>query len=122
MTEWRIGRENEVCSGRSSRIVEVDGRRIGIFHVGGDLYAYESRCPHQGGPVCQGQVIGRVEASVDGDGSVSEERFAEESPQIVCPWHGFEFDLATGVCSSDPRFRLRSYRVTRREGDVFVSI
>jgi nitrite reductase (NADH) small subunit len=122
MREWRIGPASEICAGPSQRIVEVAGKELGIFHRDGELYAYESRCPHQGGPVCRGQVIGRVEAVVAEDGSVSEERFAEETPQLVCPWHGFEFDLGTGVCSADPRFRLRSYRVTRREGDVYVSV
>jgi nitrite reductase/ring-hydroxylating ferredoxin subunit len=46
----------------------------------------------------------------------------EARPVVACPWHGVEFDLATGVCLADPTRRVASYR-TRVEGtDVFVEI
>jgi nitrite reductase/ring-hydroxylating ferredoxin subunit len=73
------------------RIVSVDRRSIGVFRVGDDFYAVRNRCPHQGGPLCLGRVF---------RGAVSEEpgrvEYADEPPLIACPWHGWEYDLATG--------------------------
>ena len=48
------------------------------------------------------------------------ERFSETEPHIVCPWHGWEYDLRTGRCAADPRFALRRYEVVCREGEVYV--
>ena len=40
------------------RIVEVEGRSIGVFNVGGTYYALRNACPHQGAPLCRGSVQG----------------------------------------------------------------
>ena len=120
MAEWRIGTEDELRSGPGRQIVEIEGREVGIFRIDGELHAYESRCPHMGGPVCRGVVMGRVEGVVAPDGALVEERYAKGSANLVCPWHGFEFDLRSGECVADPRFRLRRYQVTTRNGDVYV--
>jgi nitrite reductase/ring-hydroxylating ferredoxin subunit len=120
MAERRVGREQDIVSASSPTLVVIDDTEIGIFAVGDSLYAYESRCPHQGGPVCRGQVLGRVRTSVRDGGAVEPEWFDDAELQLVCPWHGFEFEITTGRCRADPRFRLRSYPVRRRDGDVFV--
>ena len=38
--------------------VEVEGRTIAIFNIGGELFGILDRCPHQGGPLCDGKLIG----------------------------------------------------------------
>ena len=40
----------------SRSIVEVDGRSIGVFNVGGAFYALRNSCPHQGAPLCEGSI------------------------------------------------------------------
>lgn len=122
MGEHRVGTEGDLRSGTGRHLVKLDEREIGIFLVDGELYAYESRCPHQGGPVCRGSVMRQVEAVVDDDGGVVEERYVPSTANLVCPWHGFEFDIVSGRCVADPRFRLRSYAVSVRDGDVYVDI
>jgi len=121
MGEWKVGTEDELRSGSGRRIVNIEGREVGVFAIDGELYAYESRCPHQGGPVCRGMVTHRVEGVVGPDGALVEERYASETANLVCPWHGFEFDLKSGECVADPRFRLRRYQVLARDGDVYVT-
>ena len=101
-------------------IVPVDGTEVGVIAHGDELVAYENRCAHQGGPVCEGVVLGRVEAVVTPEGKLVGERFSETEPHIVCPWHGWEYDLRTGCCAADPRFALRRYEVVCREGEVYV--
>jgi 3-phenylpropionate/trans-cinnamate dioxygenase ferredoxin subunit len=91
----------------SRKIVEVAGRSIGVFNVGGRFFAVKNSCPHQGGPLCLGRTIGLVTSS--GPGEFSYER---EGEILRCPWHGWEFDLATGRSVVDPNgIRVKSYPV-----------
>ena len=41
---------------------------------------------------------------------------------IVCPWHGYEFDLATGCHPGDPAMRLTPVPVAVRNGHIYVSV
>jgi nitrite reductase/ring-hydroxylating ferredoxin subunit len=73
------------------RIVEVGGRSIGVFRVGEYFYGIRNRCPHQGGPLCLGHLLGRAVADTPGEAKISEDPL-----RIACPWHGWEYDLDTG--------------------------
>lgn len=75
----------------SRRIVTVGGRSIGVFSVGDRFYGIRNRCPHQGGPLCRGTVLADVAARAPGEAEVSESMMF-----LACPWHGWEYDLATG--------------------------
>jgi nitrite reductase/ring-hydroxylating ferredoxin subunit len=92
----------------SRKIVEVAGRSIGIFNVGGAFFALRNRCPHQGGPLCTGTLWGSVTASVPG-----EYQYTRPGEIVRCPWHGWEFDVRTGQSWVDPaRLRVRRYEVS----------
>ena len=93
---------------------------IGVFRVGGAYHAYQNRCAHQGGPVCEGLVLGRVEAVLGADKEVVQERFSETEIHLVCPWHGYEYAIDTGRCVAEPRLSLRSFKVVERDGGVYV--
>jgi nitrite reductase/ring-hydroxylating ferredoxin subunit len=89
-------------------IVSAGNREIGVFRVGDGLYAVRNRCPHQGGPLCLGHVFRRAVA--DQPGRV---RYLDEAPLIACPWHGWEYDMATGQSFAGPgERRVRAYEVT----------
>lgn len=100
----------------------VDGMKIGVFRVDGDFYAYENRCMHQGGPVCEGRILGKVEAVLEDDGNVVCEKFSETEKHIVCPWHGYEYDIKTGRQAGDGRFRLRRFEVIEQDGVVYLLV
>ena len=119
VTEYRIGRAEGIVEG-DGVLAELDGLEVGVFRVKGRLVAYENRCRHQGGPVCTGEVLGKYEQVLAPDKTVIAERFSGERLHIVCPWHGWEYDLETGQCAVDPGIRLRSLDVVERDGDVFV--
>jgi nitrite reductase/ring-hydroxylating ferredoxin subunit len=121
MSEHHIGARADLTDGRRV-LVEVGGVEVGVLEHEGTVYAYENRCVHQGGPVCEGVIIGRVEEVLDEAGLSRGGRFSTEQTHIVCPWHGFEFELTTGVCVADPRRRLRGFRVVEREGEVYVDV
>jgi nitrite reductase/ring-hydroxylating ferredoxin subunit len=90
------------------RIVEVKGRSIGVFNVGGSFYALRNACPHQGAPLCLGSVQGTAATSRPG-----EYAWERDGEILRCPWHGWEFDLTTGRSVFNPhKVRVRSYDVT----------
>jgi nitrite reductase/ring-hydroxylating ferredoxin subunit len=71
------------------RLLEVDGRVIAVFNHGGRFHATSPVCPHEDGPLADGWI---------------------EGDAVVCPWHGFDFDLASGRCLSDPDLAISVYR------------
>jgi len=101
------------------KVVEVDGVAVGVFRHNGAFVAYENVCPHMGGPVCQGKIIARVEERVREDKTSLGLSFSRTQSNIVCPWHGYEFDIASGQHQGNPRLRLRPVPV-RVVGDELI--
>ena len=93
-------------------IVEVAGRSIGVFNIGGEFFALRNRCPHQGGPLCTGRQSGVLQAALPG-----EYEYSRPGEMLRCPWHGWEFDVRTGQSWFDPaRTRVRRYDVSVTPG------
>jgi nitrite reductase/ring-hydroxylating ferredoxin subunit len=118
MSEVAVAAIDDLAEG-DHRVYRVGELEVGIFRQDGKLYAWENRCPHAGGPVCQGKIFRRVEEVLGADRKSLGLRFGP-TPQIVCPWHGFEFDVATGRHPGDPKVRLRPVPVEVREGRIYV--
>ena len=99
------------------KIVELEGRSIGVFNVNGTYVAVLNVCPHELAPVCRGRVGGTTLPSPPG-----EYHWGREGEILACPWHGWEFDLLTGDCLADEKKRLRRYPVTVEDDTVFVTL
>ena len=99
------------------KIVDVEGRSIGIFNVNGCYVAVLNVCPHELAPVCRGRVGGTTLPSAPG-----EYCWGREGEILACPWHGWEFDLLTGKALADPRKRLRLYPVSVEGDTVYVCL
>ncbi|HVC07831.1 MAG TPA: non-heme iron oxygenase ferredoxin subunit [Solirubrobacterales bacterium] len=67
------------------RLVEHEGRKIGVFNCAGTLYAIEDRCSHDDGPLAEGE-------------------FDAEACTVECPRHGSLFDLTTGRPKTLPAY------------------
>jgi 3-phenylpropionate/trans-cinnamate dioxygenase ferredoxin subunit len=107
MAKHVIGSVEEIPPGER-KIVEIAGRSIGVFNIGGEFYALRNTCPHQGGPLCLGRLSGFVMARVPG-----EYIYTRRGEILRCPWHGWEFDVKTGQSWFDPvQTRVRAYPVT----------
>jgi len=120
-TRYRVG-PAELVPEETGLLVRAGGYELGIFRHGGGYVAYENVCLHQGGPVCSGVVIGKVEQVLREDKTVALERESTEEIHVICPWHGWEYDLATGQCATDRRLRLRSFEVELEGDELFVVI
>ena len=103
-------------------VVDIGESTVGIFRVGGRLFAYTNTCPHMGGPVCQGLMIPAVREIVD-EAKVSRGyAFDDSEMRIVCPWHGYEFSIETGSHPARPSIKLASVPVEEDGGEVYVTL
>ena len=76
----KVANRDELAPG-GRKVVEMAGRAIGLFRVGGDFYAIDDVCTHDGGPLVEGELHGC---------------------EIECPRHGARFDVKTGRALSMP--------------------
>src|SRR4051812_45756015 len=121
MREVNVGRAASF-SDPGRKLIESGGVEVGVFNLGGEFFAYENVCPHIGGPACQGKIIAKVEEGVAPDRTSTGLEFSKTKINVVCPWHGFEFDIRTGRHPGDGRYRLKSIKVRVADGDVIVSL
>jgi 3-phenylpropionate/trans-cinnamate dioxygenase ferredoxin subunit len=97
-------------------LVTIGNREIGIFNVAGEYFAVGNRCPHNGASLCEGRIVGLVEAREPGS-----YQFSRRGELVRCPWHGWEFDLRTGKSRCEPdRTRVRSYEAKVEPGAVLT--
>jgi len=114
-----VGDAGEV--GEGERLVtELKGREIAVFNLDGEYRAYLNWCAHQGGPVCEGNLTGTVEASYDRDSGETSLDWSREGEVLMCPWHGWEYDVTSGECLSRKSVTLPSYPVEVRDGKLVV--
>lgn len=82
--------------------VDVEGRRIALFDVDGELYAVDDLCTHEEAPLSEGEV---------------------ENGEIECPWHGATFNLKTGECTAPPAEEsVRTYSVRVTGGAIEIGL
>lgn len=96
----KVAQVGELSPGQG-KLVQVDGNDIALFNVNGTFHAVGAACPHEEGPLHEGEVDGET---------------------IVCPWHGYDFDVKTGQCSVDSELRVPTYTVKTEGSDVFIEM
>ncbi len=74
---------------------------VALANVSGEFHAIDGLCPHQGGPLGTGALCGAV---------------------LTCPWHGWQFDVATGRHCHSKVVRQQVYEVRRENGRVLVRL
>jgi NADPH-dependent 2,4-dienoyl-CoA reductase/sulfur reductase-like enzyme/nitrite reductase/ring-hydroxylating ferredoxin subunit len=83
------------------RQVELDGAKVLLVRRGDDVFAVEGTCPHAGGPLAEGVLVG---------------------DRVVCPWHKAEFCVTTGACTQPPAVDgLARIAVGLRDGEVLLA-
>lgn len=101
MAYIKLTTQSELPADGEAKEFEVGGKTICVANVNGTITAIENVCLHMGGPLGQGFVDGG---------------------KIVCPWHGWEYDLKTGELSDDPQSKLGVYPIKVENGDVMVEM
>ena len=81
---------------------QVAGRLVAVFKArDGQLFAVDGTCPHKGGPLADGMVVGH---------------------QVVCPLHAFRFASDSGACDQPGVCPIGTYRVEVDGDTVFVAV
>ena len=96
----RVAAAAQVAPGQCSS-VEAEGRELALCNSAGTYYAIDNTCPHRGGPLGEGYLEGNV---------------------LTCPWHGWSYDVTTGVCPINPNVAVKTYPVKVEGADVFVEV
>ena len=94
-----LGPATEIPEG-GSRVYTVGAREIAVFNIDGELHAIENRCG-RGLPLDRAQVV---------DG------------QLLCPWHGWTFDLRQGRCAMVPDHRTPVLTTRVERGVLYVEL
>lgn len=87
----------DIAEGSAKR-VRTRGEEMAVFKCNGQLYGIQNICPHEGGQLCNGWIDGG---------------------EVVCPLHGYKFNLETGACSTDPKLKIKVFRLVS-QGDQFT--
>jgi nitrite reductase (NADH) small subunit len=97
-------------------MLEIGRHRVGLFRVAGAFHALADRCPHRGAPLCAGRIATPIEAR---DGGLA---LGAPGSVLRCPWHKWEFEIATGRCLVDERVHVRAYDVRLEDDEVVVAL
>lgn len=101
MAEFKKAIKKSELQPGTGKTVELDGQSVALFNVGGKFCALDNTCPHQGGPLGEGDLAENV---------------------VTCPWHGWQFDVTTGSNLVNPEVKQKSYEVKVEGDDVLVSV
>ena len=96
----KVAQTSEIPAGQG-KCVEVEGRRLAIFNVDGSYYAIDDVCQHQGGPLGEGELNGKI---------------------VTCPWHGWEYDVTNGINTFDTELKQEQFQVKVDGNDILVAL
>ncbi len=100
MVWQRICASNELAEGKSMEVVS-NGEVIAVYRHENVLYAIDGVCMHQGGPLARGRLA---------DGT------------ITCPWHGWQYELATGNHAPTCKPMLKTYKIHESDGVIEIDL
>lgn len=104
--EWVDVASADVFADSRSLEVVVRGHVIAIFRDGDSFYALDGLCAHQGGPIAKGE-LSQTDAG---------------KTCVTCPWHGWQYELATGIQTVNRQPLQTTFEVREREGRIEVRL
>jgi len=93
-----VAKVSDVKEGEG-KVVEANGKTIALFNVDGKFYAIDNTCKHKGGPLGEGVCDGNI---------------------VTCPWHGWKYDVTTGVSPVNPQVKMDTFEVQVEGEEVKV--
>jgi len=113
---YAVASVDEVPEG-THRVVRAGKRELGLFNIRGEYHAIPNLCPHQRGPLSEGEVSGTLDYGPHTGWRLA---WIWEDEVVTCPWHGLEFHVPSGRCVALPEVRLRTFEVRVESGRLFV--
>ena len=98
MSEFvRVCAQAEIPAAGQVREFAASGHTLCVANVNGTISVLDGTCPHEGGPL--------------GEGSI-------EDGRVVCPWHGYAFDVRTGTAQDDPDLKAQVFEAAVEDGEL----
>lgn len=97
----RLCSKTELPAENKAKEFPVEGRMVCVANVNGAIAALDNVCPHRGGQLGLGVVL---------DG------------KVICPWHGWAYDPATGAIAHLPNDKIAVYPIKLEGDDVLIEI
>jgi nitrite reductase/ring-hydroxylating ferredoxin subunit len=119
MPKWFVGQQSDFGNDMR-RIVRVDGDEVVVFRREDEYFAFNNWCLHMGGPVGEGHLMCKVEGVVSLDKSYKTDAYSNSAVVLVCPWHGWEYEIGTGRAVANPSLALKKYEVEVDGDSVYV--
>jgi nitrite reductase/ring-hydroxylating ferredoxin subunit/multimeric flavodoxin WrbA len=88
----------------SQKIVSVGAQKVALFHYDGVISAIGNSCLHKAGPLGQGVVSKKYDGMY-----------------VMCPWHGYEYNIRTGLGIPGYEDQQSVYEVKTENGKIFIS-
>lgn len=83
------------------RCLELAGRKVVLYHTATGFFASDHACPHRGGPLVEGVLIGE---------------------EVTCPWHLWSFDVRTGLTDSAAGVSMTIHQVEVEGGRLLITL
>ena len=84
-----------------TKILEIDAQSILITRLGDKVTCYKNACAHMGMAMDGGEIADGI---------------------ITCPYHGFQYSLASGECLTAPEVQLQPHAVRVKDGQIEVRL
>ncbi len=118
MPEIFVAKAGDITDG-DRRIVRTPKGEIGVFNHKGAFHAYANNCVHSGGQACEGSLVNKVVDIIADDKTYQGQTFSDVM-HFVCPWHGYEFDIETGICAGNSKLKIKKFETVVRGGDLYL--
>ena len=99
-----VAKLSELEEGKGRKVTVNGDMELALFKVNGKVYAIQESCPHQGGPLSDGDLEGTI---------------------VMCPWHGMTYDIQTGKAAPeawDKSFSVKTFNVKIEGDEVKVEV
>ncbi len=100
MSRHRIAAVSDIPPGAGREFV-AGGKIVAVFNVDGAFHALDGICPHAGGPIAKGALHGQV---------------------VTCPWHGWQFDVASGHHCLNAQLKQPCFPVTVEDDSLWIEL
>jgi nitrite reductase (NADH) small subunit len=95
----KVAKKSEIPVGEM-KMVTVNGNDLALCNVEGEIYAIDNNCAHQGGPLSEGILDGKI---------------------VTCPWHNWKFDVTSGDCTVNSMANVNCFKIKVEGDDIFVA-
>ena len=99
-TYLRVAGTSDVAVG-SGIVATADGKDYAVFNLDGAFHVIDNTCVHRGGPLGEGEL---------------------EGDTVICPWHGWQYNVKTGACLGKDGIKVACYDVKVEGGDITIAL